>query len=119
MVAHSGQVKFVARNSIEPPEVEGLTAREVDSGFDGAGMFWDGTQFVKGLGGPDLVEAGAEARGRRARLLAASDWTQGKDALSRITKPQQAAWAVYRQALCDITKQPGFPLDIQWPTRPG
>lgn len=29
-----------------------------------------------------------------------------------------AAWAAYRQALRDITSQPGFPHDIQWPEMP-
>lgn len=31
---------------------------------------------------------------------------------------EQTAWAEYRTALLDITEQPGFPLDITWPTKP-
>lgn len=29
-----------------------------------------------------------------------------------------AEQAAYRQALRDITNQPGFPTDITWPTKP-
>lgn len=28
-------------------------------------------------------------------------------------------WAEYRQALRDVTKQEGFPFEIQWPEKPG
>lgn len=52
----------------------------------------------------------AEVRGKRARLLYDSDWTQLADA-----PVNQAAWATYRQALRDITQQPGFPTDVTWP----
>ena len=55
----------------------------------------------------------AQVRAERDRLLVASDWTQVADALV-----DQAAWATYRQALRDITKQSGFPHDIAWPTKP-
>jgi hypothetical protein len=32
--------------------------------------------------------------------------------------PQDFAWAAYRQALRDITAQPGFPWTIDWPVAP-
>ena len=35
-----------------------------------------------------------------------------------LTADQQAAWAAYRQALLDITKQSGFPNSVVWPTKP-
>ena len=74
----------------------------------------------KDIRDPEAVaqQAAEAVRKRRGELLMASDWTQGKDATARITKAQQAAWAQYRQALCDITKQPGFPFKITWPTPP-
>jgi hypothetical protein len=63
---------------------------------------------------PDPQEVAAkEARARRNRLLNASDWTQVADA-----PVDQAAWAAYRQALRDIPEQPGFPRDVEWPTKP-
>jgi hypothetical protein len=48
----------------------------------------------------------------RNELLAETDWA----ALSDVTiTPEMAA---YRQALRDITSQPGFPHDVSWPTKP-
>ncbi len=55
-----------------------------------------------------------EARARRQTLISASDWTQLPDVLIATKE----AWATYRQALRDITTQPGFPFDIVWPAPP-
>jgi hypothetical protein len=51
-------------------------------------------------------------RAERNKLLANCDWTQLPDASA-----DAAAWAVYRQALRDITDQ-SDPFNIQWPTTP-
>lgn len=51
-------------------------------------------------------------RSERSVKLIASDWTQVADA-----PVDTAAWAVYRQALRDITTQMD-PFNIQWPTVP-
>ena len=56
----------------------------------------------------------ASVRAKRDRLLAQSDWTQLPD-VSAVT---QAKWQQYRQALRDITDQPGFPFDVVWPEVP-
>jgi hypothetical protein len=53
------------------------------------------------------------ARIIRQAALADSDWTQLSD-----VNVDKAAWATYRQALRDITDQPGFPDDIIWPAKP-
>jgi hypothetical protein len=51
-------------------------------------------------------------RAERDSLLAATDWT----ALSDVTmSPEMAA---YRQALRDVTSQPGFPDTVTWPAKP-
>lgn len=63
------------------------------------------------------AEALREALAERARRLAASDWVVTR-AIER-DEPAPAAWRTYRQALRDITDQPGFPTDIEWPTPPG
>jgi len=55
-----------------------------------------------------------DVRVRRAALLQASDWTQLPD----VPLETRAAWADYRQALRDITEQPGFPDNIEWPVPP-
>ena len=54
--------------------------------------------------------ASANVRGLRDRLLAASDWTQVADA-----PVDQQKWALYRQALRDISAQAGFPWEVVWP----
>jgi hypothetical protein len=58
-------------------------------------------------------EKAAQVRAERTNKLAASDWTQLADA-----PVDHAAWAAYRQALRDVTEQPGFPWDVNWPTQP-
>jgi hypothetical protein len=54
-----------------------------------------------------------EARALRDSLLVACDWTQVADA-----PVDQPAWAVYRQALRDVTTQAGFPDAVVWPVKP-
>ena len=62
----------------------------------------------------DPILATVEALKKRISLLQASDWTQLPD-VEIDTKSQ---WATYRQALRDITTQPGYPFNIVWPTPP-
>ena len=54
----------------------------------------------------------SSVRSTRSMLLAETDWT----ALTDVTMSPEMA--VYRQALRDITLQPGFPHDVSWPTKP-
>jgi hypothetical protein len=61
-----------------------------------------------------LERKSAEVRQQRNQLLNNCDWTQLVDA------PVDASpWATYRQALRDITDQPGFPWNVEWPAVPG
>lgn len=64
----------------------------------------------------DLAALADTQRGERDRLLAAADWSMLPDA--PLNGDQRSAWVVYRQALRDVTEQPGFPTDITWPTPP-
>jgi hypothetical protein len=59
------------------------------------------------------AEQAKSVRADRTKRLADSDWTQIADSTA-----DKAAWAVYRQALRDITGQAGFPWTINWPTEP-
>jgi hypothetical protein len=52
-------------------------------------------------------------RKERNTKLSECDWTQVEDA-----PVDKAIWATYRQSLRDITKQSGFPWEINWPTQP-
>jgi hypothetical protein len=63
----------------------------------------------------DASAAWAALRARRARLLAACDWTQLPDA--PITAAKKTQWTAYRQQLRDLTQQPD-PLAIAWPQEP-
>ena len=56
-------------------------------------------------------------RAIRSPMLQESDWTQLPD--SPLTDTQRAEWAVYRQALRDITKTYGDDLlEAEFPVRP-
>jgi hypothetical protein len=57
-----------------------------------------------------------EIRFTRNSLLIDCDWTQLAD--SALITEQKTAWSEYRQALRDITTQPGFPSNITWPVAP-
>lgn len=62
----------------------------------------------------DAEHVASKARQMRNKLLEDTDHTQLPDA-----PKGKRAWAVYRQELRDLTKQPGFPKTIEWPTPPG
>lgn len=64
-----------------------------------------------------LTEAD-EARTARNALLANSDWTDTLSAKSRLGDDLYNGWQSYRQALRDISKQVGFPINIDWPQPP-
>jgi len=59
------------------------------------------------------AEQASAVRQNRSDRLADCDWTQVAD-----SPVDKAAWATYRQALRDITKQDGFPWEITWPDAP-
>jgi len=59
------------------------------------------------------TEQAKSVRETRTTKLAECDWTQIADSTA-----DKAAWATYRQALRDLTKQTGFPWDITWPDAP-
>jgi hypothetical protein len=61
-----------------------------------------------------LAEVTRAAKAERNRRLQACDWTQLPD----VPAGTREAWAKYRQALRDVTEQPGFPTDITWPVPP-
>jgi hypothetical protein len=67
---------------------------------------------------PTPEELVAQATAKRNQLLAESDWTQLPDARAAMGAEKAAEWDAYRQALRDITDQPGFPAEINWPVKP-
>lgn len=66
----------------------------------------------------DLIRATNKALALRDQLL-----RDGPDRISPLwwasmTATEQQAWTDYRQALLDISDQPGFPTNIIWPVSP-
>ena len=59
------------------------------------------------------AEQAKSIREQRNQKLKDCDWTQVADA-----PVDKAAWAVYRQALRDVTSQEGFPWTVTWPEAP-
>ena len=70
---------------------------------------WSGTEYIL-----DTVKMAESFREQRAIMLSASDWTQLPDVDTAIRE----LWRDYRQALRDLTSQPGFPEDTIWPIPP-
>lgn len=62
----------------------------------------------------DKDSLAAQVRADRNTRLKDCDWTQVADSTA-----DKAAWAVYRQALRDISSQEGFPETVTWPRYPG
>jgi hypothetical protein len=106
--------------SVQPvaaPQFDAATHKLVERTplFDG--QLWTQQWAVEALSQDEIdarnAQQAASVRAERNQRLAASDWTQVADA-----PVDKAAWAVYRQELRDITKQPGFPSNVTWPTPP-
>jgi uncharacterized protein YjiS (DUF1127 family) len=62
---------------------------------------------------PDFDKAWGGVRNTRNELLQKSDWTQLPD----VPIDTKEVWAMYRQALRDVTDQED-PFNISWPTPP-
>ena len=76
---------------------------------------WDGAAFlVRPYNAAELEAQWAKVREQRNQLLQASDWTQIED---YDLGADRAAWAVYRQALRDLTDALN-PFAITWPQAP-
>lgn len=92
-----------------------ITQDEYDGivGVTGASTEADGSG---GEAAHDYEQMAADVRAKRDALLAASDYTQATDYPS--TYAARTAWAEYRQQLRDVTKQAGFPAEVEWPTEP-
>jgi len=60
-----------------------------------------------------------EIKLKRQQLLVNSDWTDLLSAKTRLGDELYNQWQTYRQELRDITNQPGYPLNVVWPTQPG
>lgn len=82
------------------------------------------TEYIKSLVTPnskvpdstkDKIDA---IRQRREVALSSSDWTQLPDVQAVMPIEEQQMWKKFRQQLRDITTQPGYPDNVEWPQRP-
>ena len=75
---------------------------------------WDAMEAEFEAGAND--RAAAEIRTERDAKLTESDWTQMPD----YTSETKESWAIYRQALRDVTTHVNFPNleDTDWPVEP-
>lgn len=96
-VLHRWDAAMLAWTEIEPPPKPGLVW--------GAGGWVDPATSA---------EKWDQVRTQRNQLLSLSDWTQLPD----VPLATKEAWAIYRQALRDITLQQD-PFNIVWPVPPG
>jgi len=136
-VMYEGEFRASRPNTSFPPQLttELLDSMGADVVFEGAQAqptryqvgFRDGVEQVNGKWytkysvaemdqeAKDALDAQQAAliRSQRTQKLAESDWTQVADA-----PVDKAAWAVYRQALRDVTTQTGFPWEVTWPAQP-
>lgn len=76
------------------------------------GWTFDGTTFSPPEG-PTQEQKANFWRSVRNEKLSKSDWTQVSD-----SPTDKTVWAAYRQSLRDVTKQPGFPSEVEWPIEP-
>lgn len=63
-----------------------------------------------------VEHVGYMLRGKRDKLLRETDWVSIRAADEG--KPVAKEWKDYRQALRDLTTQPGFPANVVWPSKP-
>lgn len=76
---------------------------------------WDAQQW-RWVDVPTTAAVALQVRAERDRLLAACDWRVMRAAETGVAMAQ--AWVQYRQALRDVSGQPGFPHSVVWPQAP-
>jgi hypothetical protein len=81
--------------------------------WDNAAMQWVMPYDIDEKRTSDAISTAAS---ERALLLGETDWLVIRSMETGGEVP--APWTAYRQALRDITQQPGYPLNIVWPERP-
>lgn len=104
-----------ARESLYPtmiPQFIGTCDDDADLSIDGFMQELTDDELQKERGFETEFQA-QRIRAQRNAMLASCDWTQLDD-----SPVDKTPWATYRQELRNITSQPGFPWEIQWPVKP-
>jgi hypothetical protein len=115
MNAHQLDANGVIINTIVVSSLD-VFPNLIDASQGGSiGDTWNGTTIVKKPRDveKETAEQAASVRASRTEKLRECDWTQAADA-----PINKEVWAIYRQALRDITTQAGFPWTVEWPVEP-
>jgi len=105
---------------VAAPQFDAATHKLVERTplFDG--QSWKQQWAVEALSQDEIdarnAQQAASVRAERNARIAATDWMVLKAAeVGTIVDP---GWIIYRQALREVPQQPGFPLNVTWPTPP-
>lgn len=74
-------------------------------------------EFLEEFINLEIAALSKPIREKRNKLLADTDWTQMKDA--DLDEAAIDMYQTYRQELRDITDQPNFPYEVDWPVLGG
>lgn len=74
---------------------------------------WTQDWQLRSMNTEEIQALSVQVRAERNQRLSNSDWTQVADAPVDVV-----SWAVYRQALRDISIQQDFPFNVIWPETP-
>lgn len=106
-------VNYVARKSDSALTGKYIYQQIVDGKFEGqiSDVGLDIDPWTKEVI-PDRTEELVKME--RDMRISVTDWTQMAD----VAEETKQKWATYRQALRDITTQPGYPQNVVWPAAP-
>ena len=89
------------------------TPQEATPVFNVANQRWEQVWGIRDKTPEEADSSARQLRNQRNEMLTACDWTQLEDA-----PVDKAAWALYRQALREVTAQTSFPWAVVWPDKP-
>lgn len=126
----TGQIVATTTSNLDPGEYY------IEGKFDGAKYYVDNGQAVLIPRAPvkylqkytfnwqikqwdiDIDQTSSLVRITRDKILNQNVDTFNPIRYASLTTEQQQELGAYRQALLDITAQPGFPTDVVWPSTP-
>lgn len=108
---YPGKVKLIDRGDGVGPQIGRWDVELVEPPADLEKFYTDNKGLL-------VVKLQQDLRAFRAELLSRTDWTQLADA--PLDSELKVQYGTYRQALRDVSKQPGFPNGlVVWPDVPG
>lgn len=112
----SNQTNYVANNAIQnyttQQQITKANKPTYKSAWSNTTFTWNDTRTSE----QQNTDAENQVIATRDVLLDQSDWIVVR-AVDQGT-PIPTDWQTYRQALRDVTKQPGYPTNIVWPVAP-